>query len=93
MTATKAVTESLQLLGHEVEDKVGGAKGVVVSMTFDLYGCIQALVRLPFDKKAGKEGEVFWFDTKRLTVLSKKPVMNQPDFVAVPGGEAKPFPH
>ena len=38
------VSTHMKLLGHKVEDKVTGFKGVVSSLSFDLYGCVQAVV-------------------------------------------------
>ena len=38
----------LELLGQKVEDKVTGFRGVVTTISFDLYGCIQAVYFLPF---------------------------------------------
>jgi len=39
------IKKHLDLLGHKVKDKVSDFQGVVISMSFDLYGCIQADVR------------------------------------------------
>ena len=39
------IKKHLDLLGYEVEDKVSNFKGVVISISFDLYGCVQADVR------------------------------------------------
>lgn len=36
------MNKHFKLLGMEVKDKVTGFKGVVSTITFDLYGCIQA---------------------------------------------------
>lgn len=71
----------LDLLGKKVEDKVTGVRGVATSISFDLYGCIQAIVTPQLDKD-GKPGEARWFDVARLKVLSDKPVMEQPHFSA-----------
>lgn len=69
----------LDLLGLKVKDKVTGFKGVVTSMSFDLYGCIQAIVTPEVNDK-GATGDSQWFDVARLTVRSDKPVMDLPDF-------------
>lgn len=37
----------IDLLGFRVEDRVTGLVGVITSVTFDLYGCIQGLVTPP----------------------------------------------
>jgi hypothetical protein len=83
------VKEHLALLGYKVRDVVTGFGGVVSSITFDLYGCVQGLVT-PEKDKEGKLGEPFWFDVKRLEPLSKKPVMAVPSYQTVPGGQKLP---
>ena len=69
----------INLLGHQVKDRVTGFSGVVASVNFDLYGCIQAVVNPGLDKE-GKLGESQWFDVNRLVVLTDAPVMDQPEF-------------
>lgn len=82
------MNEYLRLLGLKVHDAVTGFEGIVTSITFDLYGCVQALVSPGM--KDGKIVEREWFDTKRLSILDSKPVMPVPTFAAVPGPEDKP---
>jgi hypothetical protein len=67
------------MLGMKMEDKVTGANGIVDSVSFDLYGCIQAGLNLGLDKD-GNQRDYRWFDVSRLKALSKTPVMDQPDF-------------
>lgn len=69
------------LLGRKVEDRVTGIKGVVTSISFDLYGCVQALVT-PYAKEDGSLGESWWFDVTRLIIKSKRLVMDIPDYNA-----------
>ena len=69
----------LDLLGMHVEDRVTGMKGIVASVTFDLYGCIQAIVNPGLDKD-GKRRESEWFDVSRLVVTGTNPVMERPVF-------------
>jgi len=69
----------IDLLGREAKDKITGFKGVVDSVCFDLYGCIQASLKPPLDKN-GKIPEGYWVDVTRLTLTSKKRPMNVPDF-------------
>lgn len=73
------VKEHLNLLGFTVQDRVTGFCGVVTTIGFDLYGCIQALVNPGVDKD-GKCREQTWFDVNRLNVLSPNPVMDRPNF-------------
>lgn len=83
--------EHLKLLGFKVRDAVTGFEGVLETVSFDLYGCVQAIVRPQQDKKKPQElGEGRWFDLKRLTATSKAPVMAAPTFADVPGGTEKP---
>jgi hypothetical protein len=74
------IKKHLELLGHEVEDKVSDFVGVVISMSFDLYGCIQADVRPTKLDKDNKFIQGSWLDVNRLKVTSKKPLMEQPNF-------------
>ena len=69
----------LDLLGMQVRDQVTGYSGVVTSVCFDLYGCIQAVVN-PGTDKDGKLQEASWFDVGRLTLVSNAPVMKRPEF-------------
>lgn len=69
----------LELLGLKVRDKVTGFNGVVSSVCYDLYGCIQAIVT-PFADDKGELKDGRWFDVSRLTVLDADPVMG------IPGG-------
>jgi hypothetical protein len=74
------IKKHLDLLGHMVKDKVSDFEGVVTSMSFDLYGCIQADVR---PTTLGEDGYLkggIWLDVSRLEVLTEKPLMDPPNF-------------
>lgn len=73
------VQAHFQLLGLKVRDRVTGFSGVVSSLAFDLYGCIQAIIH-PGIQADGKMGDQCWFDINRLEVLSNEPVMQRPNF-------------
>ena len=82
------VKKHIGLLGLEVEDKVTKAKGYITSISFDLFGCIQAIIT----PEIGKDMEVkcgVWMDVNRLKILSKKPVMKVPDFDYGPIADGK----
>jgi hypothetical protein len=82
--------EYLDILGHEVTDKVTGFTGIATTVGFDLYGCVQVIVSR---RGANDKGERFpseWFDHKRLTVTAAPLVMEQPTFNTVAGGYEKP---
>ena len=73
------IAKHFELLGLRVQDRVTGLEGVVISVSFDLYGCIQAIVHPGLDKD-GKNKESLWYDVGRLRVLSDAPVMDRPDY-------------
>jgi hypothetical protein len=77
------IMKHIELLGMKVEDKVTGFSGVVASVSFDLYGCIQALVNPGLDKD-GKFKEQAWFNVRRLIIKGEAPVMERPEFVYGP---------
>jgi hypothetical protein len=82
MSAPTAPTERLEMndlrfLGLKVRDKVTGFVGVCESISYDLYGCIQAVVRQPMNDK-GEVTDGRWFDVARLEVVDPKPVMEVP---------------
>lgn len=90
-TPMSKVHKHLNLLGHRVRDRVTGLDGVVTSISFDLYGCIQAVIH-PGLQPDGKVAEQNWFDVNRLLVISTDPVMTPPDFVEGPIAEGKHGP-
>jgi hypothetical protein len=71
--------KDLELLGCKTRDRVTGMVGIVESISYDLYGCVQAVVRPPVDEK-GALPDGKWFDVSRLEVLDANPVME------IPGG-------
>lgn len=73
------IQKHLKVLGMVVRDKVTGLEGVVSSVSFDLYGCIQAVIT-PKANKDGTSSSGCWVDITRLKVISKNPVMDSPDF-------------
>ncbi len=71
----------IALFGLPVKDLVTGMEGVVTSISFDLYGCVQLLVTPGLDND-GKQQDSHWFDVARMEVLDDTPVMPVPDFDA-----------
>lgn len=86
------------LLGLRVKDRITGYHGVVTSIGFDLYGCIQAVVN-PGVGADGKPQEAHWFDVNRLEVTDIVPIMIRPTYEWSPesiatggkGPESKPL--
>lgn len=69
----------LNMLGCKARDRVTGIEGVVTSVSFDLYGCIQAVMTMKADEK-GEYNVSPWFDVTRLDVAYHNPVMTRPNF-------------
>lgn len=71
-------TSHFDMLGKKAKDKVTGFTGVVTTLSYDLYGCIQVVV-----SPEAKDGEIklgHWCDVSRIEILSDEPVMQLPDF-------------
>lgn len=62
-------------LGKKCHDIVTGMKGVIVSVSFDLYGCIQYAIQPPAAKGDNQVPNSFWFDENRVLLETKRPVM------------------
>lgn len=88
------IKKNLGLLGVSVIDKVTGFKGIVTSVSFDLYGCVQAIVNPGMNEK-GELGTQAWFDINRLQITNPNPIMKRPNFEKeiedLPGPETKPI--
>ena len=83
--AANHVMAHLDLLGKRVMDRVTDFTGVVESVSFDLYGCIQIAVKPPAADGEVKPGH--WLDVSRLKILDDKPVLPLPDFERGPIAE------
>jgi hypothetical protein len=73
------IQKHFDLLGKRVTEKVTNFEGIVTSICFDLYGCIQVLVH-PGTDKDNKLLEQLWFDVSRINVLDDTPVMERPNY-------------
>lgn len=87
--------KAFDILGFKVQDKVSGFKGIATSASFDLYGCVQILIRPQLKKDETKLADAMWLDLNRLKVTSKVRVMKPVNFrvydeVKIPGPEDKP---
>ena len=75
---TSAVVGHVQMLGLKAKDKVSNFKGVITSISFDLFGCVQAVIQP--DSEDGKYKDGHWFDVSRIEVLSDDKVIETPNF-------------
>jgi len=86
------IEKNLSLLGLTATDCVTGFKGVVTSVSFDLFGCIQAVVTPPAGEN-GKQEDSRWYDVARLKIsVTAERVMPVPDYenISVADGEKGP---
>lgn len=76
------IQNAINLLGLTATDKVTGLTGVITSVTFDLFGCVQVIV-YPTVKEGGTIEEGKWFDVNRLTIQDDARKMPVPNFSQV----------
>ena len=72
------MNKHIELLGKKAKDSVTGQEGVVTTISFDLFGCVQAVIT-----PAAKDGKLLdgnWMDVTRLEILDHEPVMSLPNF-------------
>lgn len=78
VTHENVLQRHVDLLGCHVCDRVTGFSGVVTSVGFDLYGCVQAIVQ---PKATGEDlKDSRWFDVNRLEVTGADRAMPVPSF-------------
>lgn len=85
------VNKNLSILGMKAKDRVTGLMGIVTSVSFDLYGCVQAILHPGLNDK-NEIMDSHWFDVSRLEIISKVPVMEQPNFITGYIAEGKKGP-
>jgi len=74
------IKKHFELLGLEAKDKVTGYSGVVTSLSFDLYGCIQVVLTPECTEKDNGYQRGSWFDIRRLEIIGSTPVMDMPNY-------------
>lgn len=72
------VKKHLMLLGKTVSDKVTGFTGIAESVAFDLYGCVQVVIKPKIMNDKGDLIDGRWFDASRISVVSEETVMELP---------------
>lgn len=81
--------QHLSILGAVMRDKVTGITGMVDSICFDAYGCVQGSLR-PKVKEDGVIVNGHWFDVKRLEPVDGQARIMEAPFVTPVGTEAGP---
>lgn len=78
------IEETIELMGRKGKDKVSGFEGIITSVSFDLYGCVQLALTPIAKPKAEELKHGHWFDVARIEVRDEKSrVMPIPDFKAM----------
>ena len=85
------VLKHLELLGFRARDKITGAEGVVDTVSFDLYGCVQASINMGL-KDDGERKPAYWFDVSRLERVNEDRVMEPPNYIRGEIAEGKQGP-
>jgi len=74
------MNNAIDFLGKKVRDKVTSFTGIVTSVSYDLYGCIQLLVTPEVDNKHMTKQDSYWYDINRVDIVNNKRVMPLPKF-------------
>lgn len=92
---TRQIEAALATLGKSGRDRVTGQPGVITSVSFDLYGCVQVIL----NPGVGPDGKIIdssWYDLVRIEIDEKKPPVLANPFLAAAapekGPESKPAP-
>jgi hypothetical protein len=93
-TPVNPLDPHLDLLGRSGRDRVTGFEGVITSISFDLYGCIQVAV-CPRVDKDGKLLDGKWLDVHRIEPIGIEGSrsMPVPNFTMPPAFGATPQTH
>ncbi len=86
------INETINYLGRFGRDKVTGFQGVVSSVCFDLFGCIQ-VVLVPEADKDGKLSDGHWFDIHRIVLGGQERIMDVPDFSPKEARQPETYQH
>lgn len=74
----------IEALGREAVDQVTGFAGIITTVSFDLYGCIQVILTPPI-RANGEKQDGAWFDYNRLKINTQRarvlpiPTFSTPD--------------
>ena len=72
------IKETITLLGYKGKDKVTGFEGIVESISFDLYGCIQLWMKPTSLKEDGSQKDGGYFDVSRIEIYNS--IIPAPNF-------------
>lgn len=89
---TMSTDSYLDLLGKGARDRVTGLSGRVISVSFDLFGCVQCVLKPGIDKD-GKVPDGQWLDAQRLEITDHARCMPVPEFERPPKFGATPETH
>ena len=70
------IKKHFSMLGYNAMDKVTKVEGIITSISFDLFGCIQVVLTPPHDSQVTPR----WYDIRRIKILDNERVMDCPNF-------------
>jgi hypothetical protein len=82
-TPTFDLEKSLEFLGYRATDLITDMEGVITSISFDLYGCVQGVLTVKQKVDSDKPIGLHWVHLGRLKITSKTPVIPPPNFFGV----------
>jgi len=74
------IKKHIDLLGNRATDKITGFTGVITSVSFDLYGCIQVVITPVVDSEKSEYKSGHWFDVTRLNISPDGKIMEVPKY-------------
>ena len=79
-------------LGFKGVDRISGYRGVIESVSFDIYGCVQYLLRREVKDNDPNTDVAAWYDEKRIRVTGKQRVIkcDFKDLCEIKGPAKKP---
>ena len=73
------LNKHISMLGYKGTDMVTGFTGVITSISFDLYGCVQAVITPPINSD-GETKSGSWYDVTRIELTGDARVMEVPNY-------------
>lgn len=77
------IQDTIDLLGKKAKDKITGREGIITSVSFDLYGCVQAVLAPPQKADGSLHNDTHWHDVSRLDITDHNRAMEVPAFEVV----------
>lgn len=74
------IKKHVNLLGKKGRDRITGTEGIITSVSFDLYGCVQAIITTQDESKESN----YWRDVCRIEITDPDRALPLPSFDPTP---------